>query len=1426
MNRQIEQAAAAAQASAINNLKDKTQGLSYDSNVAGLTGPSGGFLSGKKKALAWDAQGNLVVEGKMSLGGADLQTTLDGKQPKGDYVLNPDYSQYKRNIVEALKRFQPKGDYLVKPEFNQFQTKVDNDMKGLQPKGDYALKGDLNKYAQATELAKFALKGDLNNLQAKGDYALKGDLTKYAQATELAKFALKGELSNLQAKGDYALKAELANLQAKGDYALKGDLTGYAPVGELAKFQLKGDYALKGDLANLQPKGDYALVSQIPANQDLSKYALVEDLKKYASADELKKYVPVDELKKFASLEELKKYAPVTELKKFASIDELKKYALADDVKKFASLDELKKYALVGDLGKYALADELKKYATLDSVKDLSNLKASMDAISKVNLQELASKINAQDLSKYATKEDLKKYRELGFPMDFVLGAGDNSRGDTGPSRALVKDGGGVLAINYANDFKGGVRIDSQATVKGNMNVGDNVVMEGDNSWILHTPDDGRKTMYVAPRTADKKDWDWGKQTKFNADGSVEFSGPVTVQGKPVGAAAAGAGPVKLSDKWVLQDENGVVVLRNTNAPKDSRYAFFPNEYVDVRNQPAGGMDYNKQVDFVLGKDAAPERGAVGAARALVRDGGSALTINYDNDFTGGVNVNAKGGFRVRGNMDVGGTFTVGGKPIGAAGAPQTVFPKPDGFENPAVQIGANNDAKDTNIYSLSFGKAEGGTYTGMGLVPNDKKSFGDSKGPVLGTHIKAQNEFGIFSDGWDKLFAVQGGTGNVKVKGTLDAGNVTVGGKPISAGGAGFDGAMNDKQLRLRGVGDGNHFVAYTNNNNVDGARVQGHGGGQLGTNQGGDKTALQWDKDNNVFVNMSTNPLKFSANWSGFPDDKKNGSEISNDTGNYKKLMIVGNKSAGAERRVGVWDRLDVHGNLGVDGSATVAGRNILSEIDELKKRPAGSGGAFDGAMNDKQLRLRGVGDGNHFVAYTGAVDGARVQGHAGGQLGTNKGGDKTALTWNADGDVTVARNAFVGDNVIMSGKNSWILHTPDDGRKQLYIAPGTDGGNWDWGKQTQFMADGSVVIPSTGLKVSDANDWMRIVGSDKNGVALYNGLSVRDNGGVNVGDWGRVPQGVTRSHKFKIGDKWTLSGVGDAHGNDDWLRVFGGDEKGYHGGIAMNKLWVGTADATIAGRNVLGEIDALKNRPAGGVGGHQDRLDVKGAGPLQFGQGFDREANAGQISYGMHDGGVNGTLNIVGAGKNGQSRMVNVWESLRTTQALGVGDMPRDWTGANFKRRDGRWTHFDWKDDQRNYIRGNTLHDGVFSLQDNQLRFRDNGDGNHYIGFSGAVDGPRIQGHQGGQLGTNAGGDRTALQWNKDGVNIPGKLCVGPPDNNWCLVPDANKNHINFVRNNDPDTDNKGFFRFTQDGNLFLNRNFGKGRSGWIAEGMKHH
>jgi hypothetical protein len=63
----------------------------------------------------------------------------------------------------------------------------------------------------------------------------------------------------------------------------------------------------------------------------------------------------------------------------------------------------------------------------------------------------------------------------------------------------------------------------------------------------------------------------------------------------------------------------------------------------------------------------------------------------------------------------------------------------------------------------------------------------------------------------------------------------------------------------------------------------------------------------------------ITFSKALRSTPDAAKDKAEILNDTAGLKKLMIVGNKSAGAERRVGVMDRLDVHGSMGVSGDAT---------------------------------------------------------------------------------------------------------------------------------------------------------------------------------------------------------------------------------------------------------------------------------------------------------------------------------------------------------------------------------------------------------------------------------------------------------------------------------------------------------------------------
>ncbi|MFN0069231.1 MAG: hypothetical protein ACKVYV_16545, partial [Limisphaerales bacterium] len=52
------------------------------------------------------------------------------------------------------------------------------------------------------------------------------------------------------------------------------------------------------------------------------------------------------------------------------------------------------------------------------------------------------------------------------------------------------------------------------------------------------------------------------------------------------------------------------------------------------------------------------------------------------------------------------------------------------------------------------------------------------------------------------------------------------------------------------------------------------------------------------------------------------------------------------------------------------------------------------------------------------------------------------------------------------------------------------------------------------------------------------------------------------------------------------------------------------------------------------------------IEGSNPIEFGRGFTKEASAGQIGYGTHSGGVQGSLDIVGAGTAVGNRNIRMW------------------------------------------------------------------------------------------------------------------------------------------------------------------------------------
>ena len=69
--------------------------------------------------------------------------------------------------------------------------------------------------------------------------------------------------------------------------------------------------------------------------------------------------------------------------------------------------------------------------------------------------------------------------------------------------------------------------------------------------------------------------------------------------------------------------------------------------------------------------------------------------------------------------------------------------------------------------------------------------------------------------------------------------------------------------------------------------------------------------------------NGIRFSRNWTAYPDDKTDGAEIANDTGHHKALMIGGNKSSG-KRTVNLFDDVNVP-----YGTVTALGLKSLGDL-----------------------------------------------------------------------------------------------------------------------------------------------------------------------------------------------------------------------------------------------------------------------------------------------------------------------------------------------------------------------------------------------------------------------------------------------------------------------------------------------------------------
>src|SRR5829696_1358462 len=306
----------------------------------------------------------------------------------------------------------------------------------------------------------------------------------------------------------------------------------------------------------------------------------------------------------------------------------------------------------------------------------------------------------------------------------------------------------------------------------------------------------------------------------------------------------------------------------------------------------------------------------------------------------------------------------------------------------------------------------------------------------------------------------------------------------------------------------------------------------GNVGVGTTTPATGNKLDVAGNLRILTGSNPVRFTSAHSGFSNNVTNQAEISNDTGAFKSLMIVGNRSGGLAgpglgRRVSVYDTLEVNGTL-----------RMAIEGDILFKRGTDANhgiGWYGGVKGDRDFYDQGFAD--------TIVDGPVVYGFNGGALGSTSGGQKIALSWNGAGEVSVPgplRGSLTFANATTPLMNIFVSGVSNPDRPVIAHSPGFT--NW-------------------GLLYRDTTDTMIFQGEGTSGVeivltpSVLNKLVVNGNAFKTAGGstWavpsdGRLKKGI-RSLDSALDRLLQLRGV-----SFEWKMS---EEQGYPTGTQMGLL-----------------------------------------------------------------------------------------------------------------------------------------------------------------------------------------------------------------------------------------------------------------------------
>ncbi|MDO8469391.1 MAG: hypothetical protein Q7S84_00005, partial [bacterium] len=159
-----------------------------------------------------------------------------------------------------------------------------------------------------------------------------------------------------------------------------------------------------------------------------------------------------------------------------------------------------------------------------------------------------------------------------------------------------------------------------------------------------------------------------------------------------------------------------------------------------------------------------------------------------------------------------------------------------------------------------------------------------------------------------------------------------------------GLDATGNTKYYRDNTFGFGAAASIFTANGGVWNFYVSPASTG-MGQDVVWGQPVMTLNRGGNVVVSGDIFGSKWLPRYSAWGSAGDGGAAITNDNGAYKKLMVVGNNSAGGSREVGIWDNLTVSNNLTVTGDINATGVYRKGGVAGASPTACGSGQTFSG-------------------------------------------------------------------------------------------------------------------------------------------------------------------------------------------------------------------------------------------------------------------------------------------------------------------------------------------------------------------------------------------------------------------------------------------------------------------------------------------------